>query len=262
MPDNQYKEVLIVMVASIMVFLSMAASIVIFLYHYQRRRFQQQKQMSDLQQQFKEQSLKAELEIQEHTFHAISQEIHDNVAQSLILARVQIHTLHENGQAPGELLTSVQENIVKALTDLRDLSKSLNSDRIRSASIHETFLQEADRINKTGILRAEVAVEGEAREIEPQKKLILFRILQECIQNCVKHAEASEIYVLFRYLAKGIHITIRDDGKGFDTEDIFGNSSGQGLENIRTRIQLTGGSHHVKSRPQEGTEITLMIPYD
>src|ERR1700753_2774786 len=110
MPDNQYKEVLIVMVASIMVFLSMAASIVIFLYHYQRRRFQQQQQMSDLQQQFKEQSLKAELEIQEHTFHAISQEIHDNVAQSLTLARVQVYTMQENGLAKGDLLEGVQEN--------------------------------------------------------------------------------------------------------------------------------------------------------
>jgi two-component system NarL family sensor kinase len=262
MPDNQYKEVLIVMIVGIMVFLLMAAIILIFLYQYQRRRFQQQQQMSDLKQQFKERSLRAEMDIQEQTFLAVSQEIHDNVGQLLSLAKVQVHIINERQQMDPKLLEGIKDNIGKALTDLRDLSKSLNSERFRLGSIHEAFLQEAERVNKWGIIRAEVQVEGQAREIAPQRKLILFRILQESIQNCIKHAEASELFIVFRYMAEGIHIDIRDNGKGFDPEAVFRNGGGQGLENIRTRVELTGGTHTIKSIPREGTQITLMIPYE
>ncbi|HMI63946.1 MAG TPA: histidine kinase, partial [Puia sp.] len=198
MPDNQYKEILIVLIACTVLFLVLAAIILLFLYLYQRRRYEQQRQLTDLQQQFREQSLKAQLEIQEQTFLAISQEIHDNVGQVLSLAKVQVNILHETGQLDKELLEATRDNIGKAMADLRDLSGSLNSDRIRYSPIHETLMREADGINRTGTILAEVQIEGEAREMEPQKKLILCRILQESIQNCLKHSGASRILILCR----------------------------------------------------------------
>lgn len=262
MPDNQYKEVLIVLIACIILFLVLAAIILLFLFLYQRRRYIQQQQLTDLQQQFKEQSLKAQLEIQEATFHAISQEIHDNVGQVLSLAKVQSNIIQESEKMDREVLQAMKENIGKALADLRDLSKSLNSERIRASDIHETVLQEAERINRTGILRAEVTAEGEAREMDPRKKLILFRILQESIQNCIKHAEASLISIHFDYREAGINVSIRDNGKGFDPDTEFKKNNGQGLGNMRTRIQLAGGTHSIQSLPQKGTHIILSIPYE
>lgn len=104
MADNQYKEVLIVLVACIVLFLILAAIILFFFFLYQRRRYQQQRQMAELQLQFREQSLKAQLEIQETTFHAISQEIHDNVGQLLSLAKVQINIMDESQRLDEELM--------------------------------------------------------------------------------------------------------------------------------------------------------------
>lgn len=262
MPDNQYNEVLIVLVACLALFLILAAIILLFLYLYQRRRLVQRQELTDLQQQFTEQSLKAQLEIQEQTFHAISQEIHDNVGQLLSLAKVQINIIDEGKSLDAEMLQSIRDNIGKAMTDLRDLSRSLNSERIRDSSIHETLLQEAERINRTGVIIAEVIIEGDAHEMQPQKKLILFRILQESIQNCIKHAEASRITILCKYQADRINVAIHDDGKGFDPEAALEKGSGQGLGNIRTRIRLTGGNHTIYSRPKEGTHINLTIPYE
>lgn len=262
MADNKYEEVLIVLIVCIVLFLILAAIILWFLFQYQRRRLLQQQQISKLELQFREQSLKAQLEIQEQTFHAISQEIHDNVGQMLSLAKVQINIMHESKEIDKIILRDVRENIGKAMADLRDLARSLNSDRIRGVSIHETLLQEAERINRTGIIRADVAVEGEAREMEPQKKLILFRILQESIQNCIKHAEASRISIHCRYGLEGISVSIQDNGKGFNLEAAQEPGNGQGLENIRTRVRLTGGVHHIQSRLNEGTHITLTIPYE
>lgn len=262
MSDNEYKEILITLIACTVLFLVLAAIILLFLYLYQRRRFIQQQEVNELQQQFKEQSLKAQLEIQEQTFLAISQEIHDNVGQILSLAKVQINILHETEHFDKPLLEATRDNIGKAMADLRDLAGSLNSDRLRNNSVHDTLFREADRINRTGTILAGVQVEGEPRELEPRKKLILCRILQECIQNCIKHAEASRISILCQYQRDAIHVLIEDNGKGFDPETVLQNGNGQGLSNIQTRVRLTGGTHHIHSLPQEGTRIQLTIPYE
>jgi two-component system NarL family sensor kinase len=259
MPDNQYNEVLTVLVACLILFLVLAAIILVFLFLYQRRRFVQRQQISDLQQQFNEQSLKAQVEIQEQTFLAISQEIHDNVGQVLSLAKVQANIIKESQRLDENLLDGVRENIGKAMTDLRDLSRSLNNERIRASAIHEILIQEVERINRTGVIRASVDVEGEVRDPGPQKKLILFRVLQESIQNCLKHAQATSINILFHYAAEGINVSIRDNGKGFDPA---ATNHGQGLENIRTRIRLAGGTNTITSLPREGTQISLTVPYE
>lgn len=262
MPDNQYKEVLIVLIVCITLFLILAAIILAFLFLYQRRKRLQQEEMGELRQQLREQSLKAQLEIQEQTFQAISQEIHDNVGQVLSLAKVQINIMNESERMDRAMLQDARENIGNALADLRDLARSLSSERIRSCSIHETLLVEAARINKTGIIHAEVAVEGKVRELDAQKKLILFRIIQESIQNCIKHAAASIICISFHYQSEGVHVSIRDNGKGFDPDIVLQHGGGLGLGNIRTRVHLTGGTYSINSALQEGTHITLMIPYE
>lgn len=262
MPDNQYKEVLIVLIVCMTLFLLLAGIILLFLFLYRRRRTIQQLELRNLQQQFTEQSLKAQLEIQEHTFQAISQEIHDNVGQILSLARIQVNIVTERREMDESMLQSVKENIGKALTDLRDLSRSMNGDRIRNCPIHETLLLETERINRTGIVWIAVAVSGEIRELDAGKKLILFRILQESIQNCLKHAEAGELDIRFVYREKAIEVVVRDNGRGFDVPAALDGGRGQGLANIQTRTRLTGGVCAIESQPGEGTSICLNIPYE
>jgi two-component system, NarL family, sensor kinase len=261
MQDNQYKEVLIVVIACIMLFLILAAIILRFLFMYQRRRLLQTKELEELRQQLTEQSLKSQVEIQEQTLHAISQEIHDNVGQVLSLAKVQVNIMTEKDSMDLSLMEDVRDNIGKAMADLRDLARSLSSDRIRSGILPELLAQEMARINKSGAIRAEIEVEGEVRELDPRKKLIVFRVVQETIQNCLKHAQATNISIRCVYYADCIEVAVRDNGKGFDPETAMG-SAGMGLGNIRTRVLLIGGSSRIESRPQQGTHVFIKIPYE
>ncbi len=219
--------------------------------------------MTEVRRQFTEQSLRAQLEIQEQTFRAISEEIHDNVGQLLQpTARVQINIIDESGRLDKSVLHAARENIGNALMELRDLSKSLHSDRLQNLSIHEALSQEAERLNRTGAVQTEIFVEGTVRELEPQKKLILYRILQESIQNCLKHAEATKLEILFTYQSGGISIRISDNGRGFDPVTVIERQEGQGLGNIRNRVRLTGGQCEITSAPMSGTLISLTIPYE
>jgi len=260
--ENQSQEVVIALVACMLVFIGLAVVILLFLYLYQRRRYMQQQEMTVMRQQFTEQSLQAQLEIQEQTFKAISEEIHDNVGQLLSLARVQINIIDESGRLDKTVLHAARENVGKALMELRDLSKGLHPERLQHLSIHETLLQETERLNRAGNLKASIIAEGVFRELESKKRLILFRVLQECTQNCLKHAEATELLITFNYREKDVAVSVRDNGKGFDEAQVIARREGQGLDNIRNRVRLTGGKCEIVSAPMSGTEISLTIPYE
>ncbi len=262
MPDNQYKEVLIVIVACIVLFLVLGGIILLFLFLYQKRKFFQRQQLTEMEKEYNEQLLSTQLEIQEQTFNHISQEIHDNVGQILSLAKVQINIMNESEDLNKEMLDEVKQNISKALTDLRDIAKSLSSERIRSMSIVSAVTIETERINKSGIIYAEVSCSGEERKMDDHKKQILFRIVQECLQNIIKHAQASEVNLKFNYMPEGLDVCVEDNGKGFDVNKAMSNNLGLGLSNIKNRASLIGGALAIESTLNEGTTVNISILYE
>src|SRR5450432_2818433 len=221
-----------------------------------------QKEKEILRATYEKTILQSQLEIQEQTFSVISGELHDNVGQVLSLAKVQINIMNESDNLNKTMLNEVKENIGKALTDLRDIAKGLNTERIRSLSLYDTVVQELDRIGKTGIYRTVINKNGLEFQLDDQKKLILFRIIQESIQNCIKHAEASEIQVSFGYEPTELKVCIKDNGKGFNPEDIMQREVGLGLINMKSRAGLAGGIVSVDSKWKEGTSVNISIPYE
>ena len=236
--------------------------IIAFFAYYRKKQRRNFLEKEELKTQFRNELLQSRLEIQELTFNNISQEIHDNVGQILSLAKVQINIMNESDQMDRDMLNEVKENIGKAMNDLRDMARSLSSDRLGSLSIHAAVSCETERLNKTGIILAEVQVEGQERDMDQQKKLILFRIIQESLQNIVKHAQATAVDIGFRYLPEWLQVTIRDNGRGFDVEAALRKNTGLGLSNIKTRMALAGGSSAISSIPNEGTTVIIRMPYE
>lgn len=233
-----------------------------FFFTFRRKRieFKHEKQLMQLT--FTQTLLESQLEIQEQTFNYISQELHDNVGQILSLAKVQANIMSESQSGSGELLNGIKENIDKALADLRDVAKSLSSERIRSLGLYNAVMAETERITKSGIMLVTCLLQGQEREIDRQAKLILFRMVQEGLQNCIKHSGASRINMLFSYQTEGLEVTIQDDGRGFDLQESLQQKSGLGLQNMATRAALVGGAYHIESAPNKGTVITIKIPYE
>ena len=259
--SNEKDLMLAVVVATILFFLMMAFIVSYFII-YRRKRQEYRSQMRMAKEEYEKQLLQSQLEIQEQTFNQISQEIHDNVGQLLSLARIQINIMNERGCFDRRMLDEIKENIGKAMTDLRDIARSLNSERIRGASIVDAIVIESERINKSGVLRTSVTVEGTECGINEQRKFILFRVIQESLQNILKHAQAKEVSIRFCYLPSELQIVVQDDGKGFDPDGLSPGAGGMGLVNIRTRIGLTGGNVMIDSANQKGTSIQINIPYE
>lgn len=243
-------------------FLMLAFALIFFVLYYNKKRTQFLTEKNLVQVQFQKTLLQSQLEMQEQTFNIISQEIHDNVGQILSLAKVQLNIIDQQETISKATITDVKENISKAMMDLRDIAKSLSTDRIQALELKELIDTEISRINRSGVFQTQLYLKGIEKQINPQKKLILFRIIQECLQNILKHAQATSIVIVLKYEEQELHVFIYDNGKGFDTTQIKGNTKGLGLQNMYRRSQLIQGRAEIESSVGNGTSITLTIPYE
>jgi len=260
--SKQEYEIVIGIAVATLVFLIIGFFIVILVAYINQRKKKHLEEKQTMQLNFQQEILKSQLEIQEHTFNHISQEIHDNVGQVLSLAKVQINIMNESENLNRQMLDEVKQNVGKALTDLRDIAKSLSSERLRNLGIVEAVKIETERINKTGIIHSTLETAGEEIKMDEQKKQILFRIIQECLQNIIKHAQASELHLQFNFKPERLEVSVNDNGKGFDVSRAISNSAGLGLQNIKSRASLIGGELFIESTLNKGSAITIKIPYE
>lgn len=214
-----------------------------------------------LQSTWENELLKTKLEVQEQAFTDISREIHDNIGQALSFIRLNIATIDLNKQADAqEKLQETKFQLSQTIQDLRDLSKILNTDFIASTGLVAGIRRQVEMLNKTGVYHAVFNVTGEPEYYASQQELVLYRVVQESMGNFIKHAQAEKITIELAYVPGRLIISIMDDGVGFDIETVkAAQSSGIGLTNIASRMQLINGKATINSQPGAGTSIILEL---
>ncbi|MCG2613920.1 histidine kinase [Terrimonas sp. NA20] len=238
----------------------------VFLLFYYKVQIRQNNYMLKEEQmrfEYQEQLLKTQLEIQEQTLKTISQEIHDNIGQALTLAKLNLNTMLpvEDDLLEQKIINS-KELVSKAITDLRDLSHSLDTDYVQEMGLQRAIEYELERIQKTGAASAVLEVDGNAYRLSKQKELILFRITQEAFTNSIKHAEPKSIRVNMNYTAEGLIMVISDDGKGMDLLEVTAPNAGVGTRNMQSRADMIGASISFNSSPGNGTSINIFLPHE
>lgn len=257
------KEIQFFFLIVIAIFVMLIGFIIFFIISYYRRQINFVNEKKDLKTEFTQTLLNTQLEIQEQTLKTISEEIHDNIGQALSLAKLKLNTLkYDQPDLLVERINDSRELVSKAIRDLRDLSRSLNTDSIASMGLVRAIEQELDIFRKSGF-QTTLYTEGEIRKMEPQKELILFRIVQESLNNIIKHAEARTIRITALYSSNELDLQVEDDGKGAEANslDMEGNSfRSLGLRNMYNRAGMIGGTFSIHSVPGTGTIVKLTIP--
>jgi signal transduction histidine kinase len=240
------------------IFVLLALLFIFFLVVSLRRRRKMNLEKAALQSQFQEELLRTQLEIQEQTFKTISQELHDNIGQMLSLVKLHLNTVDlQKQEKAAEKIGSAKDIVSKAINDLRDLSKTLNTDTIAAAGLLNAIKAELHQLEKTGTLQTAFLVSGTHIKLDAQKELILFRIVQEALHNVIKHAQASQVSVSALFEEGQFQLTIADNGRG--TADA-GSTSGSGLRNMQSRSGLIGAGWQMESGKTGGTTIRITLP--
>lgn len=230
--------------------------IFIFFVVYKRNQNIKEKQIVKLNQAL----LQTQLEIQEQTLQTISEEIHDNIGQVLSLVKLNLNTLP--GNIDSELknrITDTELLLCKAIDDLRDLSQSMHGDNFASIGLQAALEQELKHLQKTGKFNTRLQVGGNRFSLEPQKEMVLFRIVQEALNNAVKHSQAKNIEIELLYGPASLILQVTDDGMGFDMEKPEKDKTGIGLKSMKNRATLIGGCFLVHSGLNNGTTIKIEI---
>jgi signal transduction histidine kinase len=209
---------------------------------------------------FREEMLHAQLEMQEHTFRTISQEIHDNVGQILGIVKLNLNILTADPSAQQHLFY-LKEQVNQAITELRNLSNGYFGEQLAVTGLHDAVRNQLQHLERTGLFSISFVSEINGMQIDANKTIFLYRMVQESLNNIVKHASANHIDVQLLYREDRIHILIADNGKGFDDEEgIF--SRGIGLRSIRQRAEMIHATVAVNSVVNKGTAIHLTCKPD
>jgi len=243
--------------------LIVAVGIIMLVLVYQKRQLQYLGEKEQLKVTYEKQILESKLEIQEQTLKNISQEIHDNIGQVLSLAKLHINTMDTNDPASlQEKISGSKTLITKAIRDLRDLSKSLNTDYVNELGLVRAIEHELDLIKKTGSYGITFSVEHPCYRLEEQQELIFFRIFQEAVHNIIRHAKARFIKVHLLFDPAVFTLSITDDGTGFDDSKLATNnyySSGLGIRNMYNRANIIKADYRLQSAAGKGTTINVSL---
>jgi signal transduction histidine kinase len=250
-------ELYIVFFTATAFFVFLAGFIIYFIVLYQKKQGQNKVERENLQANFRQEFLKARLEIQEQTFAHVSREIHDNITQVLSFIKLNLAMI---GNTDAEQQVKISENrelIAQVITDLRDLSKSLSFEHITKFGLIKTIKVEINRVNKSGLIDTTFLVEGDMYALGKQTELVLFRIFQEALNNTLKHSEAKHLKIGLQYVPELFTLTLEDDGVGFSADSLT--QRGSGLKNMENRATLIGAVTTINSSPGKGCYIKVCL---
>ena len=212
--------------------------------------------MTVFKKEFEQQLLKSQIEVQEHTFQQIAKELHDNVGQLLSTSRMLLGLTERDLVNPPDTLLTANSTLAQAINELRSLSKSLDKEWLEQFSFSDNLRAEIARINAGDMVKAVFNYSGSI-PLKADEQIILFRIVQEAIQNAIKHAEPKNIIISTAQQDATLNISIADDGNGFITEKQM---KGLGIANMKHRAILLGGQITWHSEAGRGTVVNITLP--
>ena len=253
------------LVSGTIVLLLMALFSVGFILYYHRRQRESVREKQVLTENYQRELLQSQLEIQNHTLQQIAEALHDNIGQLLTVAVMRLNALEDEVAEP-DALQSVQQTrelIRTIIAEVRTLSKTLDADTVQRFGLLPSLTLELERIQRTGRIQAQLTTTGDAYSLGEQAEIVLLRMAQESLNNALKHARARTLTVSTDYLPNAFLLTIADDGRGFNVEDVAARSLGQagaGLGNLHRRAGLLGGTCTVVSETGAGTRVEIRLP--
>ena len=224
----------------------------IFARQKQNKLIVQQKVMKG---EFEKQLLRSQIEVQEATYSTLGKDLHDNIGQLLGTAKMLIGLTERSINPVPETLITANETIGKAISELRSLSKSLNKEWLQQFDLIDNLKLEVRRINLSKTLKLHF-LHPETLLINTDEQIILFRIIQEAIQNAIKHSNATNIFVNVSIETSVLQISIQDDGSGFEKGSIV---NGVGIINMKQRASLLGATIKWVENKQ-GTTVRIALP--
>lgn len=193
----------------------------------------------------------------------IARELHDDISQRLALMSVRLDLLKQNPQASGadleQEIAEVYQETVDLATDVQALSHDLHPPKLDLLGLDAAVAGFCNEVSHRLGVTIDVHFENVPKALPREISLCLYRVLQEALQNAVKHGGARCAEVSLNGHSNTIGLTVRDSGAGFDADKVT-KGPGLGLTSMRERLKVVGGQLSIDSQPGGGTTIHAVAP--
>ena len=267
--QNQSQEILAVIIIGGILALLLVFFVVGILFLYQKRQHNHEQEMQRLKEEYDQELLRSQLEMQEKTLKTISQELHDNIGQMLSVVKLSMASVRLDKDHPAKAtVDSSKEILNKAIVDLSNLTKSLHTDRISQIGLEQAIEFEVNTIKRTGLVDIDFQnpTSDYHQSIDGQTSIFLFRMFQEILNNTLKHSKASHVFIGIDFTSdKNFVLQIKDNGVGFNVEEKQNkpsSSGGVGLKSMKNRAKLIGAKFLIDSKEGKGTSVTIILPLE
>ena len=253
------KNLVIASIAGLLLVLSIAG----FSY-YKRNRLLQQKKLQEAVMKQQELATKAVIVAEENERKRIAADLHDGIGQMMSAAKMNLSVFESELTFKNEAQKSSFENVIglidESCKEIRSVSHQMMPNALLKSGLASAIKEFIDRIDNR-VISVSLHTEGLDERIDSNKETVLYRVIQECVNNVLKHAAATRLDISLIKDSDGISITIEDNGKGFDSSamDSF---NGIGLKNMISRINYLKGNIDFDSKTGKGTLVAIHIPAD
>ncbi|PWS27581.1 hypothetical protein DHW03_08300 [Pedobacter yonginense] len=256
-------QVTSLIILATLIFLLMPVFLILYIRLYNKHKRNHVIEKENMKQQFDAEILKTLVEVQDQTMQSIATELHDNVGQLLSLTSLTLNSINLTDQEKaGKKIENSLSLLSKSIKELRELAKLLHGEQMVEHGIGHAIDQEISWLSKTGAY--ELKVSNDLFDIQvssPDKDLIILRLLQEIINNIIKHAQATTIQIDTYFSDNKLFLKVKENGVGFNYDETKAKKTGMGLNSIHKRIDMINGKLDLDSSPQIGTTILIEIPY-
>jgi signal transduction histidine kinase len=188
----------------------------------------------------------------------IGLELHDNIGQNLFLLKLKFDDASKNYEEFQENYNNIIESLNTTIYDLRNIMYDLKPKNLEDLGLDFAVRKLSEHISKSTRKNGNVEIIGKTRRFNKETELYLYRIIQECLSNIIRHSQASEYNIQLLYSEKSLKIYISDNGIGFNLEKV-NKDKNYGLLNISERIKALKGTMKINSS-SEGTLLLFEIP--
>lgn len=256
-------EIIVIITLATLIFLLAPIFLFIYIKENNKLKVKDLEEKHDMQLKFNAEILKTQIQVQEKTMQTIATDLHDNIGQllsltALTLSSIKLDEIEKSEKKINNSLSLLHTSI----KELRDLAKLLQGEQLVQGGLGRAIKKELDRFqNLSGYI---VKVKNQLLDLEissPNKDLIILRLLQEIINNIIKHAKATQVEINIALANETLYLDVAENGIGFNYNEIKAQKKGFGLYSIHKRVEMIEGKIHIDSIPSKGTIITIEIPY-
>ncbi len=229
-------------------------------YRFQQNQKLQNEKIANIEKYQKILIMDSMLQGQEEERKRIAQDLHDGLGTLLAAARMQMQNIQREIDKLGELqLVGKTEKLIDhACKEVRRISHDMMPSALIDLGLVAAIEDLVDEIRVQKDMVFDLRLPDEELNLDNSIALNLYRIVQEVLQNIVKHANANIVELRMEKSEDNLNITVKDDGQGFDGDHL--ENQGLGLNNIKSRVQYLSGQLNIDSQPGEGVSFNMTVP--